>query len=445
MAYDPNRPNVATGSGKVTPKKPTKKSTPSKPSAPAKPLYGWQGGPAVHSIPYAQHVENTKVKQYGLSPGQPLDAPFSPIQAINYAEGAAQAKYGPQQQNNQELQNAATPWYNNYIATVSAGQQAQQQYAAPLLATANQQVANAGATAPGLDPNSPQYATDQQAAQGRAALASASASSLAAIPAALNAYLAGAQAVAARDLPDAKAYLAREGASIKSDRGAYAMEKLGETRTNAQNYGLTAATLKLNTNKAAADVDISRGVDPVTGQPLPADPLSPSAQKTQADLDYFNKHGYYPPTGPPKPAKPEKDPDALTPAQQRAADAKKAKHQTDVAAATGKVRNKIEDIRKAWAQGGTVDDTSKPADPVTGKYPTRKADRGELRSALAGKYGAKWVEIMETIRDGKKLTQDQVDYLHNSDKNLRIPREWLPTKKTTSPPSGRPVGGTDAN
>lgn len=49
-----------------------------------------------------------------------------------------------------------------------------------------------------------------------------------------------------------------------------------------------------------ANLDIKRGVDPITGKPLPKKPESAADALNRARLKFFQAHGYMPTTGPPK-------------------------------------------------------------------------------------------------------------------------------------------------
>jgi hypothetical protein len=62
---------------------------------------------------------------------------------------------------------------------------------------------------------------------------------------------------------------------------------------------------KLNESKAyhQAQVDIKRGFDPITGKRLPKKPQSAADALNNFKLDFARKHGYLPPTGPPKAGK----------------------------------------------------------------------------------------------------------------------------------------------
>lgn len=425
---------------KKKPKKPTKPTTPAAPTAP---LYSWNGGPKTHTITYGQHQDNVKTKAYGLTPGQPLDAPFTPAQGIQYAESAAGREFDPLIQQNQSLGQATPVWYQNFVNQVGAEKVAQQQYAAPLLAQAQAGVANAAQTAPGIDPSSPQYGVEQQAAKAREALAQLGASTLASQATAGDQYLTGLQSTAQRDLPGAMAYVGSQGAALKQARGARANEVLGEVRTGAQNYGIAQATLGMNQVKTAADIAIAAGKDPTTGKDLPKDPekailggafagltssqvtaLSPADRQTY--IDNYNKV-----THPPKTTK---DPDALTPAQKRAADKAEKDRVGKIRAATGKLKAKVSDVMdyQQTLIGHMGEDTDKPRD-ASGNYPTRKVTQRDVDQMKVSKYG-KLGEIAIAVRSGKKLTQAQIDYLHGLDPNYRIPREWTADRTQAQDP-----------
>lgn len=405
--------------------------------------YRWDGGAKVHTISQQQHDANTQgMKNYGALPNSPLAGPpLTMGQGYGMATAAADRVYQPQIQAAQQTQANIAPWYQNYKTDSIASQDRARAYAAPMLATAQQGVTNAAATAPGLDPSSAQYATDQQAAQGRAALAQLGASSLGAVSTATDAYFGGQQNIAARDLPQTQAYAAGQVGSLQSQRGQAVTDELGKIRTGEQNYGIARSTLNLNTDKASADVDISRGVDPVTGKPLPADPVSASDKKTQADLDYFNKHGYYPTTGPPKSTGP-------TAAEKKAAEKEKAKKATAIKKSTGGVKTKVTDLIAKWDgyKGQQTDDTSKPMDPVTKQYPSRPVTPSDIKKILGAESKDNTpglIHVMLLVRAGKPLDQQAIDYLHAKDPNIRVPREWLKGKKKA--PLSRPKAPAPKN
>lgn len=109
-----------------------------------------------------------------------------------------------------------------------------------------------------------------------------------------------------RKLTDEQLALARE----KGDFGVNFMSDLRDKETKgALERAVFGAETEQKTAQAQrdaakdkADIDIRRGVDPVTGKPI-RKPKTASERKTEADLAFFREHGYYPPTGPPKKGK----------------------------------------------------------------------------------------------------------------------------------------------
>lgn len=96
---------------------------------------------------------------------------------------------------------------------------------------------------------------------------------------------------------------------LQKAKGDFRTKYTQDARDAATKSVLEAALFELNANdkaadnelaakKVSSDIDIKRGVDPVTGKKI-VKPKSASERKTQADLDFFKKHGYYPPTGAP--------------------------------------------------------------------------------------------------------------------------------------------------
>ena len=437
-SYDEDRPNVATGSGSVPTKKTKKKTSSKKPSATKPGGYDWGDGRAVHSIPLEQHNANRGgVATYGLTPNQPLDAPLTAGQAYAMAQAAANRTYAPQLAANAQLQTNTPAWYQNANARTGEAIKAQQAYAQPLLDTAQAAVGNAAQTTPGLDPSSPQYAAEQQAAKGRQTMAQDSANYLAGIPAATVGYLTGQQAIAARELPQVQAGLVYQGGQLASQRQDAATTAYGDIRTNEQNAGIARETLGLNTAKAKADVDISRGVDPVTGKPLPAETPKGYAPGGPG----MNKYGYtYDQWSALSPKDQAKERNKGTTAA-GAKDAEKKRKEAEKKAAnikkaTGGIQNTVKNTISKWDTylRGTVDDVTKPIlDPITkqptGKYQQRKAKPSDVKTALLGeKVDAGMIHVALLVRTGKALDKEAIDYLHNKDPNIRIPREWLKGK-----------------
>jgi hypothetical protein len=434
--YDEDRPNVATGAGRVPTKKQKKK--PSKPAKRSTGGYDWGDGNKVHSISRESHDANVKAKAaYGINAQTPLDAPLTSGQAYAMAEAAANRTYKPQLDANQQLQVNTPAWYQNYITRTGDAQKAAQQQAAPILSTAQQAVTNAGATAPGLDPSSPQYAKEQQAAQGRQTMAQDSANYLAGVAAATNAYFGGQANIAQRELPQVQAGLLQQYGQLGSQRADAVTQEYGNIRSGEQNASIARSTLGLNTASAAADVDLKRGVDPVTGKALPKDAPTGYAPGGPGQ----NKYGY---TYDEWSALPEgkknaaRNPKPKTGTDKVAKDREKKKGA--IKKATGSTKVEVGSIISKWDgyKGQQTDDTSKPKDPKTGEYPARPLAPSDIKRILGEKHDPQMIHVALLVRAGKPLDQSAIDYLHSKDPNIRIPREWLRGKQKPSAPLNRP-------
>lgn len=423
----PNQSSTKEGS---TGKKTSKKTTP-KASAP-KGSYDWGDGRNVHTIPLAQHQGNVQgVQNYGLTPNTPLDQPLTAGQAYGMAQATAGRTYDPQINANRQLQTNTPVWYQNYINQTGTQQAALAAQSKPILDTAQTAVTNAGQTAPGLDPNSPQYAKEAQAALGRQVMAQDSANYLSGVATAGQNYLSGQANVAQRELPQAQAGLLSQYGQLQTQKQDAATQAYGDIRTNEQNASIARSTLGLNATKAAADTDISRGVDPVTGKPLPADPVKGYAPGGPG----MNKYGYtYDEWSGMSAAAQAKARSGGTKST-AAADAKKQaaaeKKKTAIKTSTGKVKVDVQNVVNAWNGyiGQETDDTSKPKDPVTGEYPGRPITPADIKRILGQKNDAGMIHVALLVRAKKPLDKAAIDYLHSKDPNIRIPREWLAGKK----------------
>lgn len=397
--------------------------------------------------------ERRQVLDRGIAQGRALAQPYgaSPLtgrQALADATQMAGLAYGPAIRSAQGVENSAPGWYQGFIDRSIAANTAQQQQAQPLLDTAQAAVTNAGATAPGLDPNSPQYAKEVQAAAGRQTMAQDSANYLAGIPAATTGYLAGQQSIAARELPQTQAYLAAQTAGLRTDQGNKVTELLSALRTGEQNNSIARSTLGLNVANsatdaanAAANIDIARGVDPVTGKPLPTDaptgyaPGSPglnsygySADEWAALSDDEKKKA--------RAGKGKSGSSGETPAQRRAAGERENKRVAGIREKSGAVLSKVDDAIGAWqnyakrkVETGTVIETQ-DKDGNTVKTPEyRDATPSDVRQQMmdAGwDAGMVHVALLRRAKPPKPLDKEAVDYLHR--KGVRVPRDWLPQR-----------------
>lgn len=414
----------------------------------AKGKYDWGKGGKVHSIPLATHQQNAAAKKALGS--LDLTAPPNAVQAVREANSAADLQYGPQVQQAQQLQANVDPWFRDYLARVAGYAQAAQTQAAPVLgqAQAYQQGA-ATQTTPGLDPNSAAGQQAAQAAQGRGALSQLGLDALNTNAQATQDFFGGQQNMAAKVLPQQQAAAGQNLANAQSQRGAAVQGFLTTARQNAQNYAIARGTLGLNTDKAAADATNDANVITQTAKDKRAaravtkrgqDISQQNAQdRTNAAGKTINKYGV--PTDQFahwSTSHRQRVIDAYTEKHASGADDKAAaKHATDVHAATGKVQNRITDVTdyQQTIIGQETDDTSKPLKDSTGKspkdsgwkptYAPRKVNQADVDKMKVAKYGT-LARIAVAVRDGKKLDQSEIDYLHNIDPNFRIPRDWLP-------------------
>jgi hypothetical protein len=180
----------------------------------------------------------------------------------------------------------------------------------------------------------------------------------------------------------------------------------------------TAATgkLKLDTTKFKADqayknaqIDIKRGVDPVTGKPLRKG-VSAADALNQWKLDYARKHGHLPSTG--------GGAGGLTPAQQ---------------AAAGKAWSRVQDaLGLAGSAKITVDAKGNPtSDPAaaTGKRP---ATMNETVAQLRHLNYPEWaIQATLSIRHHGFVIPSVRRMIAQAAPNVQIPKQYL------TPPRGR--------
>lgn len=455
MAYGSESPNHSAAS--PPPSRAGRAKAKPKPKAAGgagKGKYQWDGGARVHSI--SQKTHEQRVEANRMLGGQDLTAPPSASQAITEANSAADLQYGPQIAAAKQLQANIAPWFGDYLARVAGYAQAAQTLNAPVLGQAQAyQTGAATQTAPGLDPNSEAGKQAAQAAAGRGALAQLGLDALNTNATATQNYFGGQQAMAARQQPQAQAAANQGVADAQSQRGAAVQGFLTTARQNAQNYAIARGTLNLNADKAVADATSDAASTAETVRHNTASEQNATDRtnaSTQAAADRTAQAG----------AKPNKYGipasqwdhwstshrqriiDAFNEKHAAGADDKAAaKHATDVSTATGSLQNTVSDIVSTWdtyERSGTADDTTKPQDPKTKQYPQRKLTTDELRGAV-GKKNKAWtpqlIHIALLRRAGKKLDQASIDYLHNLDPNIRIPRDWLPYDPSVKPGSSQ--------
>lgn len=103
--------------------------------------------------------------------------------------------------------------------------------------------------------------------------------------------------------------------------------------------------------KDRADLDIKRGIDPITGKPLPKKPESASEALNRWRLKFARDHGYLPKTGPP--TKSKVTPRETLPGVKHATIPQTTKAQTDFSAISQAIKNAQADFPGNRASAGT--------------------------------------------------------------------------------------------
>lgn len=303
-------------------------------------LYRWKTDPKgkapAHTVTFKQHQVNR--------------APIVPGSSINNktlkrtTRAAMDVKYGPLQAEQgrgvQRAQSAARDvggpggFYDQYLAQLAkhsanvntiAGQANAAVGALPAQVTglagadagSLQGQANTDAAARGMGPAADITGMASDATAIRQALTGSFAAQQAAQGAAAQTYadtlahvVGPTEKLAGQAVAQGRVKTAREKvAETKRERGASALQYREDTKASeaknvlaSQIAGVGAAAKAATTtetrrhNKATESNEAAR----IRAAAIKAGKLSPSEQKTKAELDYFNKHGYWPPTGPPK-------------------------------------------------------------------------------------------------------------------------------------------------
>jgi hypothetical protein len=313
--------------------------------------YNDWGDKKVHSISYSQHVKNVKKKkQAGAAVGAPGAAPApapednslydyanplssdqmkSAVQsAVNTKYDPIEKSYGKQIDYSNQADTNVSDWYGKYQRILTGARDTQQQMASNVAALAPQEQAVPA-------PTGDQVA--DQTAQNRVAVN--------------NGYSALNGAMFQQAFQDANARVlqnpadelqahteeTRRRADIRqaltdmvSERGDYgndvAMQLRGSERdwadrlsqrANEKDAADAAAAAamtdaqfeKYKFDRTMKDNSLNRQTQKrIAKLQADAQSNSPSAKKSQAELDYLNEHGYLPPTGPPKTGKNGKKP-----------------------------------------------------------------------------------------------------------------------------------------
>jgi hypothetical protein len=181
--------------------------------------------------------------------------------------------------------------------------------------------ANAGAAARGMGPAGDLAPMASDATAVRQAMTGSFAAQQAAQNAAAQTYadslahvVGPTQKLAGQAVAQGKVKTARDKlADTKQQRGASALQYQTDTKASESKNVLAGQIAGIGAAaKAVATTETSRHNKAMEGNEaariraaaIKAGKLSPSEQKTNAELKFFNKHGYWPPTGAPKPAKP---------------------------------------------------------------------------------------------------------------------------------------------
>jgi hypothetical protein len=433
MATTP--PNQASSTGSTTGKVRGKVKPKNRPAGtPSTPGARWNANPH-HTVNYADHLANVQAKQQlGTTD---LTAPPTGAQAIREANSAADLQYGPQVRAAQQAQANVQPWFADYMARVAGYANAAKTAMQPTLDEAGQladpaTVAQTQA-APGLDPNSEAGRASAMAAQGRAALAKLGQQALQTNAQSTQDTFAGQALTASREQPQAQAYAASQLAGAQSDRGAAVSKFLTDARANAQNYQIAQGTLGLNTVKAgqdAADKAAARSVSRKNTRDRIKAQGDAATQRATEKGQSVNPYGYTNEQWQRFSASHRKRIiDASKNGGGKDTSAADKKHADAITKASGGVQNTVQDIIDSYGSysGKTTDDTSKPKDPKTGQYPARPLTDADIRAILGKnkKFTPQLIHIALMRKQGKKLGQAEVNYLHNLDPNIRIPRDWL--------------------
>jgi hypothetical protein len=316
--------------------------------------------------------------------------------------GGLRQQYTADQNRAQSLGRDQNDWYNAYraelaqhatntraIGDAAVAQIGQLGQGARALdqsqSTAQQQAmaadaANRGAT---VDPATAQNASDasqvrqqmlagfgsQQAGVGAAH--SQYADTLAHVVAPTQQLQASAQAVNRVDAVGAQlAGLAQREGALKSSYSSGRIADEAKTVLSKQALGLDTAKAKQTAAVDAANIDLKRGVDPVTHKKI-VKPRTVSDQKTAADLAFFKKHGYYPSHGAPKDpktktGKPTSGPGSITPVAENKIVAQ-ARTLAGIIKSSPKVDDKGQPLTDAMLRKHLLDGTNptgKPQDPA---------------------------------------------------------------------------------
>jgi len=242
---------------------------------------------------------------------------LTPIQANQQAAAAANLKYGPQIQQLNQAIGEVPGWYQAYQQQVAqlqtnaqnaytgaatqigqsqqqiAGQQQTNQQGA--LQAMGQDAANRGANVDaGLAASSSQFQA------GLNALSQSDLSRLQGVNQSQQQYLGNLgqiqSAAGQQNLTNLRSQLAQ----VLSNKGDYTTQQKAAIVGDAQKYGIELGTLGISQQNANTSAKNANTTAAIAGSTITKN--TTSASKDAAALNYFSKHGYWPPTGPPSPS-----------------------------------------------------------------------------------------------------------------------------------------------
>lgn len=236
----------------------------------------------------------------------PPTPPYGPLR--QRAEAEADLRYRAPILQAQALPVNAGNWFDQYIKSVqAAGQSVGARYAG----AAQQNFA------PTIGP-AVQTAEGDQAAASRGVVNQAFANLLQTQGNAQQDYFAGRETVGAAQKLQTQQQAAVLLAELTGKRGTWVQTRLAELKDEAWRKRLEAAGFNLDAYEAGQKAKAEKRSARLERRKarLDAKP-TPSERKTEADLAFFRKHGYYPPTGPPKTGAGADGKSRFTPLQQR--------------------------------------------------------------------------------------------------------------------------------
>lgn len=245
--------------------------------------------------------------------------------------------------------------------------------------------------------------------------------------------------------------LAAERTKLRAQREGQFTDTLLKLRQNEMTNAFTQAGLGLNTAKANASIAgaaSSRAETRRHNRAMEKNAAdNPSRQKTQAELDFFRKHGYWPPTGPPKSGRGGRGGSGgsgggWAPDTQQAAAQSAVAGGLDVAKQLmnmGWTRDKIVQALSNGQKGQQV------FDPKTGAKALNPDGTPKMTRSLKA-IDPIFAAVAADVAEKGYLTPRDVQMLH--ERGIRVSAIGYPSERQYRssprrlPPGGRQVGGT---